>query len=498
MVAQDRTLDRKYRLGRVLQTGERALIVEGTHLELRERVAIKILQKEQTDPRYAAQLRREARQAAAIHSDHVVRYLDIGHLGDGRPYVVMERLVGEPLSARVARGKLSAIEAVDVVLETCDALAAAHSRKILHRDLRTSNLFCVERPDKSFTVKVLNFGNARAPKADGEKEDEGLTVTALALDAPDYKAPEQIGARRDLDARVDIWSLGVIFYELLTGWHPFTAASMQETLARVLSANVQPVNEIPQDLWPIVQRCLRLRREERFSDVAELAESLTRFASPRTLGYPQRIRQTLEHPPAAEHEEEAENAPTVVRDVLAAAEPGTSGPHSGTAKVLAPKVSTPAPADSSLPRLDNGRTGARSWPWQKAPTSRSTMQNEVGRRSTRPPKASWTSAAIALTALVALPLTTGVILRRIIVDVHVESRDPEAPTQKPAPPPIYVPPAPTPTIIYETVPAETAAAPPSTPTPAPARTRARAQTRTERQDTRTSAPSGGDPWGWDR
>ena len=312
-------LDGKYRLGRVLREGDRALIVAATHLALREPVIVKVLHADERDPRFAAKLRRAARQSAAIRSAHVVRYLDVGHLTDQRPYVVMERLAGETLAERlVSRGPLPLDQAVDVMLQTCEALACAHVRGIVHRDLRTSNLFCTQQPDDRIMIKVLNFGTSRAVDGAGTQEDQGMTVTALAIDAPDYKAPEQIVARSKIDTRTDCWALGVILYEMLAGVHPFASPSSQETVRRILSAELTPSARIPAEVWRVVTGCISLRREDRWDSVAKIADALAHAARPETASYPSRIRQILETPitDAAAEDDVDEQAAASVSQML--------------------------------------------------------------------------------------------------------------------------------------------------------------------------------------
>ena len=506
-------LDHKYRLGKVLQQGERAVIVAATHLELREPVVIKVLDAEQRDPRFAARLRREARHSSVIRSEHVVRYLDVGHLTDGRPYVVMERLTGETLAERLAsRGPLPATEAIDAVLQICEALAAAHVRGIVHRDLRTSNLFCTQQPDGRMALKVLNFGTARAIDAAGTQEDQGLTVAVLALNAPDYKAPEQIVARRDLDGRVDIWALGVVMYELLTGRRPFAGASPEETVRRILGAQIAPAPELPADLVSVIQGCLRGRPEERWASVAELADALAERAGPNTMAYPKRVRGILETPPAAEPEDEDEDeevsfAPTMVRDMLALSRQPTTTEVRGAIQ----------PTASGLPRIDNGRTNARSYPWLNVEElkSRASTTN-AGEGSRR-----WMLFSVFVTTLFAMVIALMLLVPRLAVDLHVGGREPNATASAhpPSPPPV-APSVPPPQAAAAAEPSATPAAeesaqtaPPSDPAAGP-KSGPRPSSRIGAGATGTSPPrtgtgsattpganrgsEGDDPWGWER
>jgi serine/threonine-protein kinase len=510
VVPADRILDGKYRLGRVIHEGERALVLECTHVELRERFAVKILQRTHADPRLAARLRREARQAALIKSPHAVRYVDIGALADGRPYVVMELLVGETLAQRIATVTLTQPIAADVVLETCDALACAHVRGIVHRDLRPTHLYCVSEPSRPFSVKVLNFGTGRATDpVSGTKEDEGLTVGALALDAPDYKSPEQIAGKRDLDGRVDVWALGVILYQMLTARHPFAGATMQETLQRVLTGTTAPAPELSREAAAIVQRCLRVRSDERWANVAELAAAVGPLASPTMSRYTLAVAQILATPPpaSAESDEETAEAPTVVREVLS-----TSGQAENSPAALDGR-NGPLPPAPALPRIDDGRSGARSWPWlrmSKRPssTSTSTSTSTSARRPARA-SSSWPTVVFFLGALTIIVASLLISFRRVSVDVHVESKagaatttsagSPAARAPRPPedPPPVSTPGDLTPAAPDPPVPqAETAVVPPP---PGP-RARAARPVPAARAGAPPSAPRspGEDPWGWQR
>ncbi len=492
-------LDQKYKLGRVLHKGDRAVIVEATHVELREPVAIKVLDAQQRDPRFAARLRREARQSAAIRSEHVVRYLDIGHLTDGRPYVVMERLVGASLAERISNGgALPLTDAIDVMLQTCEAVAAAHARGLIHRALRTSNIFCVDQPDHSVLIKVLNFGTARAVDAKGLQEDHGLTVAGLDLEAPDYRAPEQIVGRRDLDGRADIWSLGVILYEMVSGTRPFTGASPQEIVRRVLVADIAPAPRMPQPIWAIIERCLKTRTEERWATVADLADALAPYAGPTSLRYPTRIRQilaTAPPPDTTSDEDDVDAQPTIVRDVLAFSRDESRG--SSTKQM-------PAVRTSKLPRIDDGRTGARSFPWLQID------QAQVAAMATRT-KQQRRALSIGIGVAIAVSIVALVVALVPLVQPK-PARDPHAtgtsspkkvidsPANKPSEP------AGTTTTAAATTAVPTTTPPAAEPPPAIAAPATNTAAQAPRPHTRTPAAGAHsakptateDPWGWER
>src|SRR5580693_7216018 len=168
-------------------------------------------------PEYVARFEREARTAVKIKSEHVARVIDVGQLESGSPYMVMEYLEGEDLQGWLEKqGRLPIERAVDFLLQACEAIAEAHAMGIVHRDLKPANLFCIRRPDGTLSIKVLDFGISKAAGA-----SMGMTSTQAVMGSPLYMSPEQMGSSKGVDARSDIWALGVILFELVTGRVPF-------------------------------------------------------------------------------------------------------------------------------------------------------------------------------------------------------------------------------------------------------------------------------------
>src|SRR5215471_9452446 len=251
----------KYRVERIIGRGGMGVVVAAWHLELDQRVALKFLMPELVERGESAErFRREARAAARIKSEHVVRVLDVGNWDGNAPYMVMEYLDGRDLSAELReRGQLTARECVDYVLQAIEAVAEAHALGIVHRDLKPENLFLSKRADGSRTVKVLDFGISKTIML-GSSEEQSLTQTATIMGSPFYMSPEQMRAPRNVDARSDIWALGAILYDLLAGQPPYVAETIPQLCTMMLESDPAPLREIrpevPPELEAVVARCL--------------------------------------------------------------------------------------------------------------------------------------------------------------------------------------------------------------------------------------------------
>ena len=280
----------KYRLDRILATGGMGVVVAATHLQLNQPIAIKFMsQLFLEDETGVRRFLWEARSAARIRSEHVVRVLDVDTLPGGSPYIVMEYLEGADLNQLLEReGNIDVAEAVDYVLQACEAVAEAHAAGIVHRDLKPANLFCCRRPDGSALIKVLDFGVSKLlPRTDTLRRGLALTGPHVIMGTPLYASPEQLRSSTDVDGRADIWSLGVILYELLTGTTPFAAEGFTQIVSKVSTLPCRPLHELRPDAPPAlgaaVALCLAKDPAERFQSVAELARALAPLASQRSL-----------------------------------------------------------------------------------------------------------------------------------------------------------------------------------------------------------------------
>ena len=276
----------KYRVERVLGAGGMGVVVAAHHVDLDERMAIKFLLPEMlADADAVSRFAREARAAVKIKSEHVARVFDVGTLETGAPYMVMEFLEGGDLAAWLRqRGAMPVEQAVEFVLQACVAVAEAHSLGIVHRDLKPANLFCVRGADGRLFIKVIDFGISKlttfnAPGAGA------MTKTSAIMGSPLYMSPEQMQSSRDVDARTDIWALGVVLYEFLSGRVPFTGNTMAEIIIQVAThspASVRALRpDLPKGLEGVVHRCLEKDRGRRYRHIGELAVALLPYA-PRT------------------------------------------------------------------------------------------------------------------------------------------------------------------------------------------------------------------------
>jgi serine/threonine-protein kinase len=277
----------KYRVDRILGIGGMGVVVAARHLGLDELVAIKILLPEAlADADAVRRFEREARSAVKIKSEHVTRIIDVGALDNGAPFIVMEYLAGEDLADRIARtGPLAVEDAIELMLQACEAIAEAHALGIVHRDLKPANLFCVRGPDGRTSIKVLDFGISKLTHAAAQGSGLGMTKTRAVMGSPYYMSPEQMESPRKVDERTDIWSLGVVLHQLLTGDIPFNGETMPQVCVNVATRPAPPLRksrpDVPIGLEALALRCLEKDPSKRFPSVAALATALARFGSRR-------------------------------------------------------------------------------------------------------------------------------------------------------------------------------------------------------------------------
>jgi hypothetical protein len=275
MVEIGAVLAGKYRVDRVLGRGGMGVVVQATHLSLNQPVALKFLLPEVArNPQVVQRFLREAQAAVRLRSEHVARVIDVSSLEDGSPYIVLEYLDGTDL-AHFPREQLTVGVIVDLVLQACEALADAHALGIVHRDVKPANFFVTRRSDGSLLLKVLDFGISKAATANDVK----LTGTQTVMGTPAYMSPEQMRSSRNVDHRSDIWSLGVVLYELLQGTPPFEADTFSSMVIKVATESLPPMTaRLPAGLPELVYHCLDKDVSRRFQNVAEVAHALAPYA----------------------------------------------------------------------------------------------------------------------------------------------------------------------------------------------------------------------------
>jgi serine/threonine-protein kinase len=371
-------LAKKYVLERLIGEGGTGVVILARHLQLQHPVAIKFLRTALSNEELRLRFEREARAIDKISSEHVVVVYDVGTLPDGEPYMVMEHLEGKDL-ARILKedGKLPLEEAVDCMLQVCEALGEAHANGIVHRDLKPANLFLTRREDGAPHIKVVDFGISKILDEKLLSKDNGpreVTNAFTVLGSPRYMAPEQLRNSKDVDFRADLWSVGAVLFQLVTGRHAFDADNNVHVSLRVLTSEPELLRtyapEAPPGLEAIVSKCLTKDRTQRFQSAKELADALHPYASARTRESIERMREAK-----------------AAQSVEIAIAPKRVQPPTGEVPELRAPPSTPrglAPP-SSGPAVSSGRLAPpSSGPWSPpAPSSRSRLEDSESIASVR-------------------------------------------------------------------------------------------------------------------
>ncbi|MBC7975055.1 MAG: serine/threonine protein kinase, partial [Myxococcales bacterium] len=267
----------KYRIDELIGSGGMGNVVRASHLYLHQSVAIKVLlpemaQSDSTKQRFL----REAQATVKLKSEHSARVMDVGTTPEGLPFMVMEYLDGNDLNQILRHhGPQVPSIVVDLMLQACEGIAEAHALGIIHRDVKPSNFFVTRRPDGSMLLKILDFGISKTPVDYGE-----LTGTHTVIGTPSYMAPEQMKSGRSADPRSDIWSMGVVMYQLIAGRPPFSGESYAEL---VLKVGLEPPDRLqvplPNGLVEVIMRCLEKDPRARHQNVGELARMLAPYAT---------------------------------------------------------------------------------------------------------------------------------------------------------------------------------------------------------------------------
>jgi serine/threonine protein kinase len=425
----------KYRVDELIGVGGMGKVVRASHLYLQQPVAIKVLLPEMAhSTSTVARFLREAQATVQLKSEHIARVIDVGTLPDGTPLMVMEYLTGNDLNQILRHhGPQAPAIVCDLMLQACEGIAEAHAFGIVHRDIKPSNFFITQRPDGSMLLKILDFGISKTPVGLSE-----LTGTQAVLGTPTYMAPEQMKSGRDADARSDIWSMGVVMYQLLAGRPPFNGESYA---ALVLQVNGEPPSPLmvplPAGLGEVIFRCLEKDPSNRHQNVGELARMVAPYATDPIAAALSAARTTR----ILQNKNSAPNAL-----------PLTAGGGLATPMPLSPAQLTP-----------------RTWPPPQSQTSISSISQGAGQltyqtRSSR----SWIIGGAA--AVVLMAGAGGYVVNELTKNRAPARRDEpyvQAPVSAQAPTPTPAPPPSTPPSTDPQASATPPAPPPTTTLPAP-------------------------------
>jgi len=368
----------KYRVMRLIGQGSMGAVYEAQNVQIGKRVALKFLFVDATtDPSSLARFHREARAISAIESSHIVQVFDTGETLEGEPFLVMELLTGESLGAKLAReGNLALPEALRLSIQALRGLRKAHGAGIVHRDLKPENLLLVKGDDDETYVKIVDFGlskfvhpteprSSRAPFSASGSERVSITLDGALVGTPLYMSPEQMEARPDVDHRTDIWSMGAILYESLTGSPPFPETSYARLVLAVCSQDAPDVRRtcpgVPASVAGVLARALARERAARFPSAEDFLRALVEASSDVIPG------PSGSFPPKPRFEEE----PTSFGEPLGST-PVVAQRASGPARVLVSDAVMAASPDGSAPTM------AGATMWLSAATNLSLWRGDVG------------------------------------------------------------------------------------------------------------------------
>lgn len=282
LIAAGTVLEGKYRVERLLGAGGMGTVWIAEHTGLHRPVAVKVLDSAATvrDATAVQRFMREAQTAARLRSDHIVDVLDVGKFDDGTPFLIMELLEGETLSSRIKQaGRLPQNEAANLVDQLLNGLSAAHDAGVIHRDIKPDNCFITQKAGRDH-LKLLDFGIS---KVAGDAREMRMTRTGVVMGTPYYMAPEQARGAKEIDHRCDLYAVGAILYECITGRVPFEAESVNELLFKIVLEPLIPPRSMAPELDPafedVILRAMGREAETRYQTAGQFRDALTPYLS---------------------------------------------------------------------------------------------------------------------------------------------------------------------------------------------------------------------------
>jgi serine/threonine protein kinase len=430
-IAVGEVIDGKYRVTACIGEGGMGAVFAGEHLKLHRRVAIKTLHPSLAqDPEVVGRFEREAQAAGRIGNDHILEVFDIGELPGGDRYMVMEFLDGEAMNTRLSRlGRLSPAQVYPLAKQMLVGLGAAHAAGIVHRDLKPANIFIQrEKAGVPDYVKIIDFGISKFRTLAGETHQ---TRTGTIIGTPAYMSPEQARGLREADARSDIYAIGVIIYEAVTGRVPFEGASTNDVLFKIF-LNEVPVEALAQSVDPgfcsIVMKALAKEPEDRFARAEEFGAALDEWAQTGrgvTVSRSAQPAETILEAPRAQSASQAPSQPYApMVSPHAQSAPYRNGPQHGAPHPSGPQGTGPGasvtPASAPHPSASHG-----SSPYGSASAAH---PSGAGQSPARPTQEAWAESQSSVGTApprgrsgVAIAAAVGIAVSLIVAGVAVNA-----------------------------------------------------------------------------
>lgn len=405
------TVNQKYQINRILGEGGMGTVYEGQHLEIGRRVALKFLLPQfAANPEIVRRFVNEARTAGSLEHENIAAVHDFGRTPDGACYLVMDLLTGEDCAKLLEReGPLPVTRVIGIILQVCRGLDAAHRAGIVHRDLKPANLYLTKRADRSEWVRILDFGIAKLQPTDSQP----VTVTGCTMGTLHYMSPEQACGDKSVDQRTDVYALGVILYELLSGKRPHEGTTLPEIVLSILHNEPPPLEALrpglPHELASIVRKAMHREPQQRYATVADLGQALIPFAGAPVAPFRSQPLPAIPVDPYGETIQSGSAAPACADHTASTTAPVTPKTGAGASRSKPAKagwllglgaVALVAIATGAM-RLSRGNVGQTAMPHGPSSTPPLPVDSSVVETATASPAAS--SAAPAAPAASAQP-----------------------------------------------------------------------------------------------